>query len=58
MGGSTSMVPPERALAGRQEKMRIAAKHFVLGNQMEGPFPEHLETCYFANGCFVRALAH
>jgi len=52
MGGSLTMISPEKALKGRQEKMRIAAKHYVLGNQMEGPWPEGHEVCVFANGCF------
>ena len=27
-------------------------KHFVLGNPIKGPFPEGIESCVFATGCF------
>ena len=52
MGGSSSLVSPAKALPGRAQKMAISAKHFVLGNQMEGPFPPGLQLAYIANGCF------
>ena len=42
----------DKALPGRAQKMKIASKHFVLGNPMEGPWPEHLKVAVFANGCF------
>ena len=51
MGGSESMVTPERALPGRSEKMPVAAKHYVLGNPMEG-VPDGFKVAVFANGCF------
>lgn len=46
------MITPDKALPGRAQKMKIASKHFVLGNPMEGPWPEHLKVAVFANGCF------
>jgi len=46
------MVPKDKALPGRPNKMPVPAKHFVLGNQMEGPYPAHLKVAVFANGCF------
>ena len=52
MGGSSSLVAPAKALPGRAQKMAISAKHYVLGNQMEGPFPSGLQIAYMANGCF------
>jgi len=52
MGGSASLVPPEQALPGRKDKMHVSPKHYITGNQMEGPYPGHLKTAYFANGCF------
>ena len=50
--GAESMVPKERALPGRERKMPVAARHYVLGNPMEGPWPANLKTFVFANGCF------
>ena len=50
--GAESMVPKERALPGRERKMSVAARHYVLGNPMEGPWPANLKTFVFANGCF------
>jgi len=47
-----AMVTPEEALPGREEKMRVASKHYVLGTPMEGPWPEGYKTAVFANGCF------
>ena len=32
--------------------MPVAAAHFVNGNPMQGPFPEHLEQAMFGLGCF------
>jgi peptide-methionine (S)-S-oxide reductase len=46
------MVQPERALPGRQQKMRVPDRHYVLGNKMEGPYPEGYKVAVFANGCF------
>ena len=40
------------ALPGREQSMRVPAKHFVSGNPLEGPFPEHLEQAVFGIGCF------
>ncbi len=41
----------EEALAGRPERMPVAAKHVVLGTPMELPFPGK-ELAMFAMGCF------
>lgn len=46
------MVTRAAALPGRAAKMAVSAKHYVLSNQMEGPYPEHLKRMVFANGCF------
>ena len=46
------MVKPEDALPGRPTKMRVADRHYVLGNKMEGPGPENYKVAVFANGCF------
>ena len=45
------MPTPAEALPGRDERMPIASRHFVLDVSMEGPF-EGLETAVFAMGCF------
>jgi peptide-methionine (S)-S-oxide reductase len=41
----------QEALAGRPERMPVAAKHVVLGTPMEPPFPGK-EVAMFAMGCF------
>lgn len=46
------MVTREAALPGRATKMEVSAKHYVLFNQMEGPYPENMKKMIFANGCF------
>ncbi|MDJ0908685.1 MAG: peptide-methionine (S)-S-oxide reductase MsrA [Woeseiaceae bacterium] len=48
----TSLPSADSALPGRDTKMPIPATHFVNGNPLEGPFPEHLETAVFGLGCF------
>ena len=40
------------ALPGRAERMRVPARHFVLGTPLEPPFPEGLERAVFGMGCF------
>src|SRR2546427_10837951 len=46
------MVSPDRALAGRAEKMPVPATHYVLGTPLEGPWPEGMELAMFGMGCF------
>ena len=46
------MVSRAAALSGRASKMVVASKHYVLKNQMEGPYPENTKKILFANGCF------
>ena len=48
----TSLPSRVDALPGREQSMRVPAKHFVSGNPLEGPFPEHLEQAVFGLGCF------
>ena len=43
---------PAEALPGRQDKMPVPAKHFVLGTRLEPPFPEGSELALFGMGCF------
>ena len=52
LGGDAELISPEKALPGRPQKMQVPDRHFVLGNKMEGPFPDGLKTAVFANGCF------
>jgi peptide-methionine (S)-S-oxide reductase len=40
------------ALAGRASPIPTAAKHFVNGRPLKGPYPEGLETAMFGLGCF------
>ncbi len=47
------MAAPEEALPGRSEPaFAIADSHAVLGTPLQSPFPEGIETAYFALGCF------
>ena len=40
------------ALPGRAQPIRTAARHFVNGQALKGPYPEGLETAMFGLGCF------
>ncbi|TGD73998.1 peptide-methionine (S)-S-oxide reductase MsrA [Mangrovimicrobium sediminis] len=42
----------EEALPGRDQAIPVPARHFVNGNPMRGPFPEHLRSALFGMGCF------
>jgi peptide-methionine (S)-S-oxide reductase len=42
----------DEALPGREQSMQTAAKHFVSGRSLKGPYPEGLEVAYFGMGCF------
>ena len=46
------MVPPEKALPGRDEAMTPPGPHLVLGVLPVPPFPDGLEQAQFAMGCF------
>ncbi|MCR5874549.1 peptide-methionine (S)-S-oxide reductase MsrA [Phenylobacterium sp. J426] len=43
---------PEEALPGRPNALPTADTHFVNGRPLKGPYPDGLETAYFAMGCF------
>ena len=47
-----SMVEPERALPGRDERIPVPARHEVLGTPLQPPFPEGHEQAVFGLGCF------
>src|SRR5690242_9979949 len=40
------------ALPGRSQPIPTAARHFVNGGALKGPYPEGLETAMFGLGCF------
>jgi peptide-methionine (S)-S-oxide reductase len=46
------MPTPERALPGRGVPIATAAKHFVSGRSLKGPYPKGTEEAYFALGCY------
>jgi peptide-methionine (S)-S-oxide reductase len=50
-GKKAEKVTPENALPGRESRMPVASRHFVLGTAMEPPFPG-METAIFGMGCF------
>ncbi|MDX1571707.1 MAG: peptide-methionine (S)-S-oxide reductase MsrA [Xanthomonadales bacterium] len=52
------MPTPERALPGRTDAMPVSKRHFVLGNALVPPFPEHLSSAMFGMGCFWGAEQH
>ena len=52
MKKATQLLPAESTLPGRNDRMRVAAKHLTKGNPMTPPFPEGLEQVQFGLGCF------
>jgi peptide-methionine (S)-S-oxide reductase len=48
----TKLPSAEEALPGRDQRMPVPDRHFVLGTPLEPPFPEGLERAVFAMGCF------
>ena len=48
----TTMPRRGEALPGRNTALPVPEQHFVNGNPLQGPFPEHMETAVFALGCF------
>jgi len=50
--GSLRMPTPAEALPGRDEQMRVPARHTVLGTPLAPPFPEGTERALFGMGCF------
>ena len=43
---------PEQALPGRDERVPVVEKHFVLGSSMQPPWPEGTQWAVFGLGCF------
>jgi peptide-methionine (S)-S-oxide reductase len=52
LGRKTTMPTPEQAPPGREERMPVPERHFVLGTPLEPPFPEGTERALFGMGCF------
>ncbi|MCP3959450.1 MAG: peptide-methionine (S)-S-oxide reductase MsrA [bacterium] len=48
----TTMPSPERALPGRDEKIPVPERHFVLDAPLAPPYPEGMEIALFGLGCF------
>lgn len=48
----TELPTQDSALAGRSSPLPTADTHFVNGNPIKGPYPEHLESAFFAMGCY------
>ena len=42
----------ETALPGRPDPIPTAETHFVNGQPLKGPYPDHLQTTVFGLGCF------
>ena len=49
---SLSMPAQSEALPGRPTPIPTAAKHFINGNPLQGPYPAGFETAVFGMGCF------
>jgi peptide-methionine (S)-S-oxide reductase len=45
------MIDPAEALPGREQRMPVASRHFVLGTPLESPFPD-MQLAMFGMGCF------
>jgi len=46
------MPAPQDALPGRADPIPTAAKHFVNGSPLKGPYPQGSEIVIFGEGCF------
>lgn len=47
-----TMVEKDQALPGREQPLKIAERHLVLGTPMIPPFPAGVEQAVFGMGCF------
>jgi len=47
-----ALLPADRTIAGRADKMEVRPKHFVNGNRLEAPFPAGMALAQFGMGCF------
>ncbi|BAZ68589.1 MAG: peptide-methionine (S)-S-oxide reductase MsrA [Pelatocladus maniniholoensis HA4357-MV3] len=51
-GKKLTLPSSQEALPGRAESMQVNNHHCVLGNPIQPPFPEGMETAVFGMGCF------
>jgi peptide-methionine (S)-S-oxide reductase len=47
-----TMIDPAAALPGREQEIRVADRHAVLGTPMKPPFPPGMEQLIVGMGCF------
>lgn len=47
-----SMPSPAEALPGRDTPIEVPQQHYVNGNPISSPFPQHLQQAMFGLGCF------
>ena len=48
----TKLPSAEEALPGREQRMPVPDRHYVLGTPLEPPFPDGVSTAVFGMGCF------
>lgn len=48
----TTMPEPQNALPGRETEIPTAARHFVNGHALKGPYPAGYKQVLFGMGCF------
>lgn len=46
------MPDPKKALTGRDQSLTISPKHYVNGQDVQGPYPEECKELHVAMGCF------
>ena len=52
LGRKTEMVAQDAALPGRDMAMPVPEKHFVLGTNMQAPWPDTMQAIIVGMGCF------
>ncbi|MBV9311988.1 MAG: peptide-methionine (S)-S-oxide reductase, partial [Solirubrobacterales bacterium] len=52
IGAKTTMIESADALPGREQEIRVADRHAVLGTPLKPPFPEGVQCAIVAMGCF------
>ena len=51
-GKAVTLPAAEETLPGRSQPMPISGRHFVSGQPLKPPFPEHMQQAVFGLGCF------
>ncbi|MGH7883946.1 MAG: peptide-methionine (S)-S-oxide reductase MsrA, partial [Candidatus Dormibacteraceae bacterium] len=52
LGRKTEMPRPDQALPGRQERLPVPERHFVLNTPLAPPYPPEMTIATFGLGCF------